>query len=130
MLEKDFVNKFLSVFAKDVNEQQKRKNRIGGKHKGYLWNLFGTKFVSYLEGNDARAEYDIVDKTGAVEILYDSPCLSKTFEIEVLNVEHMTSAGIDNSGLVEFYIIGNDFSWCYVVTHAGDAAGPYLCYAS
>lgn len=128
MTEKEFVERFLGVFAKDITEKQRRKNHIAGKRKGYLWNLFGTQFVSFFEGDIARAKYNIADKTGAFEVLYDSPCLLEAFESELLNAEHLTAEGIDNSGLAEFYIIGKDFSWCYVVTHAGDAAGPYFCY--
>ena len=27
------------------------------------------------------------------------------------------------------FVIGKNFSWCYVVTHEGDLCGSYFCYA-
>lgn len=129
MTDKLFVEKFLSVFAKGINENQMRKCGIR-KKKGYLWNLLGCKVVPCLEGELARAEYNKVDKTDAFEVLYMSPNILEIFErTEALSDLHLTAEDIDEAGLVEFYIIGKDFAWCYVVTHAGDGAGPYFCYA-
>lgn len=129
MTENEFVAKFLSVFAKNINEHQKRKNHVGGIRNGYLWNLFGNNLVPCYEGDNARTEYNIADKTGAIEVFYDSPCLLETFVAETLSSSHLTADGIDNSGFAEFYIIAKDFSWCYVVTHGFNACGPYFCYA-
>lgn len=128
MTDNKFVEKFLSVFAKDITKKQKRKAYIGKKYRGYLWHLFSYQLISCLEGNEARAEYDQVDKTGAFEIQYDNGIMGDGETIS-LNEEHKTAKGIDDSGYIEFYIIGKDFSWCYVVTHEGDYAGPYFCYA-
>lgn len=128
MTKKEFEKKFLKTFAKNITEKQQKKFKIAGEAKGLLWNVF--QLVPCYEGNQARIEYEKVDKTGAVEVLYDSPCMRVgEFYCGELEKVHNTAEGIDNSGLVEFYIMGKDFAWCYVVTHAGDSAGPYFCYA-
>ena len=40
----------------------------------------------------------------------------------------MTSSDIDDCGLIEFYVVGKNFEWCYVVTHELDLCGPYFCF--
>lgn len=129
MTEKEFEENFLRVFANDITEKQLKKFRIGKKYKGYLWLLFNRGLVSCYEGDAARLEYNSANKTGAMEVLYNSSCVRGGFDCSVLDTEHLMSKGVDDAHLDEFYIIGKDFSWCYVVTHEGDLAGPYFCYA-
>ena len=94
------------------------------------WNLFAGKLIPCFSGNKARQEYDKVDKTEAEEIQFSSGFIGiddlNTFPLADI---HRTSQGIDESGLIEFYVVGKDFSWCYVVTHELDMCGPYFCYA-
>ena len=127
MTDKEFTDKFLDTFAKNISKKELKKCHVGIK-KGCLWNLFGYKLLPCFEGNKAREEYDKADKTDAIEIQYALGWYD-TKETSNLSAEHNTAAGIDDSSLNEFYVVGKDFSWCYVVTHAGDAAGPYFCYA-
>lgn len=128
MTDNEFVEKFINIFAKDITEQQKRKASIGKKYNGYLWHLFNYKLLSCFEGNEARAEYNKVDKTDAFEIQYDNGYLGDK-ETTRLDQAHTSAEGVDNASLPEFYIIGKDFSWCYVVTHEFNLCGPYFCYA-
>lgn len=128
MTDNEFVQKFLSVFAKNITEMQKRKAYIGKNHSGYLWHLFSYKLLPCLEGDNAREEYNKIDKTNVIEIQYDNGIMGDK-ETLSLDKAHFTAEGIDNSGLLEFYVIGKDFSWCYVITHEQDLCGPYFCYA-
>ena len=144
MTNKEFVERFSAVFKNlsEVDFMEKAKSALGKMSKwrlkkcyrdykeGYLWLSFNYGLIPCFEGDEARREYEKVDKTGAVEVLYDSPCMRVgEFYCGELEKVHNTAEGIDNSGFVEFYIIGKDFSWCYVVTHEEDFAGPYFCYA-
>lgn len=43
-----------------------------------------------------------------------------------LSKENDNSIKIQNNGLIEFYVIGLNFSWCYIVTHEPDGCGPYF----
>ena len=69
--------------------------------------------------------YDNVDKTGAVEFQYDNGVMGDDVSIP-LSKENDSSIKIKNNGLIEFYVIGKDFSWCYIVTHERDGCGPYF----
>lgn len=128
MTKNEFIDNFLNVFAKDITEKQKREAHVGINNRGCLWNLFGYKLLPCFEGNEARMEYNKANKENAFEFYFydDSLCDDET---AILNEAHLTAEQIDQEGLAEFYIVGKDFSWCYVVTHAGDHAGPYFCYA-
>lgn len=130
MKEKEFAEKFIKVFTKNIREQKNRKVNFVIKGKVFLWLLFNEKLVSCFDGDNARAEYDKVDKTDAFEIQYDCGLMGiGDGETLPLKHEHLTSYGIDDDSLPEFYVIGKDFSWCYVVTHEFNLCGPYFCYA-
>ena len=132
MNRKEFVDTFLDAFATDLTKQQKRK--LGLKFKpngdyrsgGYLWNIFASGSVRCFEGDEARARYNEADKTDALQIQYDIGIGDE--QTESLSAEFMTAEKLDLYGYPEFYIIGKDFSWCYVLTHEGDLAGPYFAY--
>ena len=127
MTREQFVEKFLAVFAKSIDKRKRRKYRIGLEYGGYLWHIFYYKLLPSFVGDEARKEYDKVDKNGALEIQYDVNIgYNETFDLERT---FLTAKGVDLYGYPEFYIIGKDFSWCYVVTHDEDLCGPYFCYA-
>lgn len=128
MKSSEFENNFLAVFAKNISKKQLIKNKIRKNENGYLWNIFGNGLVKCFQGNDARFEFDKVDKYGAIEIQYDN-CYMGDEESSIINNDHYTAKGIDDASLIEFYVIGKDFSWCYVVTHALDGCGPFFAYA-
>ena len=146
MTSQDFVKRFIEVFSKNVSEEEfsekiskafgsiskkeiKRSYKEYVTHKdGYLWMRLSYGIIPYFEGDEARREYDKADKTDAFEIFYyDSNFCDK--ETSAMAEMYLTAKQVDEFAGCEFYIIGKDFSWCYVVTHAGDAAGPWFCYA-
>lgn len=130
MEKKDFIKEFLNTFAQHIAVERLKTCRVGAKRGEFLWNLFAGKLIPCFSGNKARQEYDKVDKTEAEEIQFSSGFIGiddlNTFPLADI---HRTSQGIDESGLIEFYVVGKDFSWCYVVTHELDMCGPYFCYA-
>ena len=119
MTDKEFAQKFLEVFAQKI---------LKGKSKDYLWSIFSNKLVEHLEGESARKEYDKVNKKNAFEIQYDNGYIGDK-KLLPLKKEHLTAKSIDGDSLAEFYVIGKDFSWCYIITHEFNDCGPYLCYA-
>ncbi len=130
MTQKEFVDNFLISFTNHLPNKLLKEYRIGNAKKGFLWNLFAAKLVDCYEGDAARNEYDKVDKLDAFEIQYsgyNKVCFDE-IETSKLKSEHKTAKGIDESGYPEFYVIGKDFSWCYVITHEFDLCGPYFCY--
>ena len=128
---KDFIKKFLNTFAQGISKKQLKKFRIGAKNGEFLWNLFAGGLVPCFSGDKARQEYDKVNKVGAEEIQFSSNFISfDDLNTYPLSDVHGTANDIDQSGLIEFYIIGKDFSWCYVVTHELDMCGPFFCYAT
>ena len=129
MTSAEFENQFLVNFAKNINRKKLKKKHVikTFNRDYYLWNLFGCGLLPCLSGNEAREEYDKVDKNEAFEIQYDNGFVGDEATLP-LSQEHMTSAGIDTSRLAEFYVVGKEFSWCYVVTHEFDRSGPFFCY--
>ena len=126
MTRKEFADLFLFYFAKDLSLKELRKAHVGIKDNQCLWNLFGYHLVPCMEGETARSEYDKANKEDAFEIQYENSFFMSDKETKKLQNNHQTAEGIDRSGVVEFYVIGKNFSWCYVITHAGDSAGPYF----
>ena len=131
MTRREFGEKFLEVFATGVSQKILKKYRIG-LNEYFLWNLFGAKLVPCFEGDAARKEYDKVNKINAQIIEYDA-CWIYPFRYEnpcshPLPENMVTAAGVDNHMPPESYIFGDNFSWCYVVTHELDLCGPYFCY--
>lgn len=123
----DFINKFLNIFAKNISPKELKTYHIGAKSGEFLWNLFAGKLISCLSGDKARQEYDKANKVGAEEIQFSSDFIGyDDLNTYPLSDEHRTACDIDKSGLIEFYVIGKDFAWCYVVTHEGDLCGPYF----
>ena len=130
MTEKGFVDNFLRVFAANLSQQQNKKLRVDIAKRSLMWDIFASQTVACFEGDVARAKYDSVDKVGALAFLHKSPnTLSSFEELGELYDALFTSNGVDKSGLFELYIVGHDFKWCYVVTHAGNSSGPFFCYA-
>lgn len=130
MTQQEFIEKFLSNFAKNLSNKEKRLHHIGDRKKDFLWNVFAGRLVPCYEGNEARKIYDSVDKAGAIEICYSGYNKVSTDDAEtsIIEEKHKTAIGIDEDGLVEFYVIGKNFEWCYVVTHELDLCGPYFCF--
>ena len=124
MNNKDFSKKFMSTFCKNINKKDLKKFKVGYKDGYLLWNVFGHKLYPCLEGNQARSAFDSANKQGSSEIhLYwanESPNLIS------LQSDHNSSEKIDSEGLTEFYVVGENFDWIYVVTHEMDGAGPYF----
>ena len=89
---------------------------------------FNLKLLDCFEGNRAKEEFDKTDKNDAIEIQFDNQIIGDNCTFPIKDI-HLSANDINDSGLFEFYVIGKDFSWCYVVTHEGDDAGPYFCYA-
>ena len=132
MTRQEFGKRFLEVFATGIPPKLLKKYHIG-LDKPFLWNLFGAKLIPCFEGDAARIEYDKADKTNAQMIEYDADWLNPfldrtTFSSQPLPIEMLTAEGVDAHLFPESYIWGEDFSWCYVITHEGDLCGPYFCY--
>jgi hypothetical protein len=143
MTREEFKTKWISVFCKNITEEQMKDFCVDrGQYSSFLWHIFSFEIAPRLRGKKARQEYDKVDKEGAFEIHYDPNAGLDKFndaETKELSLNHMTSQQIRNDKmdygycmgrLNEFYVVGKDFSWCYIVTHEDDyGCGPYFCYA-
>ncbi len=123
MNKKEFLDKWVRSFAPNITESQYKK-RIENQ---YIWHAFSWDIIpkgTYLEGNEARTAYNNVDKNGAI-------CLQLWFdESTTLLTEDFDSADkieTPDGDYVEFYVVGKDFTWTYIVTHETDMGlGPYF----
>ena len=69
--------------------------------------------------------YNDANKIGALEFQYDNGFFGDDVAKPLSN-DYDTAEKISLSGIIEFYVIGKDFSWVYIVTHEGDECGPYF----
>lgn len=120
-----FVKEFIENFVPSISLKKLKRLNCYAPHHGYLWMICEHNLVKNLKGNEANIAYDNVDKTDAVEFQYDNGFLGDDVSTP-LSVENDTSEKILKSGLIEFYVIGKDFSWCYIVTHEPIGCGPYF----
>jgi hypothetical protein len=83
---------------------------------GYLWNIFS--FFLCLQGNEAKAAFDRIDKTNCMYIQMD-------FDNETTKLDsNCKSVDFERRG--ETFIVDQDFKWTYVVTHETGMSGPYF----
>ena len=120
-----FVNSFIRAFTGIENEKEiKRVARMVARGKRYLWQTPIENGGSCLEGAKADLAYDDACKQNAYEFVFDGPF---SFEAPVsLAQEHLSASAIREDGAREFYVFDKDYAWCYVVTHEGDACGPFF----
>jgi hypothetical protein len=121
----NFAQLFIDTFVPDIPIKQLKRMRCYAPDHGYLWGVCDCDLVPNLKGFDAMNEYDRLEKAEAVEIVYDNG-FEDNDNARPLSEDHDTANKIRDAGLMEFYVIGKDFSWCYIVTHELDACGPYL----
>ena len=123
----EFERLFLNSFAKNISKEKLVLCKVNRGPKGCLWNLFGYRLVDCSEGKAALREYNKADKSGAIVVMcqngsiYESSALSDPKNIDLFFLQDE-----DYTPLFETYVIGADFSWCFVLTHCGSGAGPYF----
>lgn len=125
IFKENFVREFIENFVPSISVKQLKKLKCYAPDHGYLWMVCKHDLVENLKGKDAMSAYDAIDKTGAIEFQYDNGFMGDDASIP-LSKENDSSIKIQNNGLIEFYVIGREFSWCYIVTHEYDGAGPYF----
>lgn len=119
MTKREFYEKWLNHFAKDISEVDKETYIVSAGN--YLWHAFSWNLLdekSFLVGEDAKAAYDKVDKHSAlyIEWFHDD-------EVKKLPPELNTAASCDQ--MTEVYVVASDFSWTYMKTHES-MCGPYF----
>lgn len=123
MNKKEFLDKWISSFAPDITKSQYNKHI----RNQYIWHAFGWDIIpkeKYLEGDKARCAYNSADKQGAVflQLWFDESPIPLTEEFDT--AEKIETPDGD---YVEFYVVGKDFAWTYIVTHESSMGlGPYF----
>ena len=120
-----FAKEFISHFVPNTSVKQLKKLHCYAPHHGYLWMVCEHNLVKNFKGIYAMDAYDKADKTDAIEIQYDNSFFGDNVS-QPLSEENNSSDKIKKSGLYEFYVIGKNFSWCYIVTHEPNGCGPYF----
>ncbi|MDE7438905.1 MAG: DUF4275 family protein [Clostridia bacterium] len=114
-----FFARWLKEFIPELTDAQYRRCI----RKRYIWHAFYYNIIpdgEYLEGDEARKAFDRADKEGALSLQFD-------FEDTpvALTEEFDTAEKVED--YFEFYVVGKDFSWTYIVTHETDIGiGPYF----
>lgn len=121
----NFVNIFINNFVPKISIKKLKQLKCYAPNHGYLWMICEHNLVENLKGKDAMMAYDNVDKTDAIEFQYDNGFMGDDISAP-LSKENDSSIKICNNGLIEFYVIGKNFSWCYIVTHESNGCGPYF----
>lgn len=121
----NFVKEFIENFVPSISIKQLKKLRCYASNHGYLWMVCEHNLIENIKVKDAMTKYDSIDKTGAIEFQYDNGFMGDDIS-SPLSKENDSSIKIQNNGLIEFYVIGKDFSWCYIVTHERNGCGPYF----
>lgn len=120
-----FAQDFLNNYVPSVSIKKLKKLNCYAPDFGYLWMVCEHNLVNNLKGDAAMIAYDAVGKDEAIEFQYDNGFLGDNVSVP-LSAENDTSEKIKKSGLYEFYVIGKDFAWCYIVTHESNGCGPYF----
>ena len=114
----DFIEEWLTHFAGDIPNKFLKKRVFNG---GFIWHIFSFNKISqgqYLSGDDARAVFDGIDKSGAkYYLLWDDEAVVKKLK------KGMDAKYIDE--FEEFYVVASNWSWTYIKTHEDDC-GPYF----
>ena len=121
----EFVKIFIQHFLPNIKKRKLKKYHCFPPKHGYLWNAFEYDLVPNLKGVEAAMAYDKADKHNAIEFQYDNNFMGDNFSVPLSN-NNDTSKKIFESGLIEFYVFGEDFSWCFIVTHEPSSCGPYF----
>ncbi len=122
----EFFGKWLKTFVPYLTESF-YKRRI---HHQFVWHVFSSKLVpteSFLQGDVARQAYNKVNKNGAIcfQLFCDDEPKPLTKEFD--SAEKLEIADGEYS---EFYAVGKDYSWTYILTHETCAGlGPYFMFA-
>ena len=123
MNKKEFLDKWVCTFAPNITKSQYKK-RI---HNQYIWHAFSWNIIpkgTYLEGDEARNAYNDVNKDGAIclQLWFDEFTTPLTEDFD--SVDKIETP---NGDYAEFYVVGKDFAWTYIVTHeTGMGLGPYF----
>ena len=119
MTKNEFYIKWLEHFSTGISKRDLKKYVVSTGN--LLWHVFSWELLNenkFLEGDQAKAAYDKIDKRGAIYIEWFKD--EKTHDI---TWDMNTAADLDKK--VEVYVVASDFSWTYIKTHEG-MCGPYF----
>ena len=119
----NFKQKFIENFFAKIPQTTLKKSSCNTPD-GYLWLACDKNLIPHQQGERAATAYDAADKSGAMEIQFDGDW-GDNFLLP-LSQELNSAEKIKASGLIEFYVVGKDFSWCYITTHEKDDCGPFF----
>jgi hypothetical protein len=122
----EFFGKWLETFAPNMTESFYQR-RI---HNQFVWHVFSYELIpaeSFLQGDAARQAYNKVNKNGAICFQLFCDDEPKPLPKEFDSAEKLEIADGEYS---EFYAVGKDYSWTYILTHETCAGlGPYFMFA-
>ena len=119
MTKQKFINQWLRHFARGVSKSDLQKYAIDR----YIWHVFSCGALSpdsFLEGEEARAAYDSMDKSSCIFCdMFGMRGVS-----DVVIDEYKTAERIDS--VTELYVVSKDYTWTYIKTHEDGLCGPYF----
>ena len=118
MNKKLFIECFMKNFAPNISNKVMKKYKI--HETNYLWLICNCNLVPHLSSDDARKAYNLIQKNKALLIDFDTDN-----ETSIISAADKTSEELENCA--ETYIVSQDFSWAYIVTHETNfGIGPYF----
>lgn len=124
MTEQKIISNWLYSFARDVDKQKLSDHVLS--YGNYLWHVFSYEYVTCLQGDEARAEFDRISYDKAIRFHDGYNAVIN----DVTETGKITAASLDKErkhGAQDVYIVAEDFSWTYVKTHENGWCGPYFC---
>lgn len=120
---KEWVNNYTN------NPEIKKASLPSRKMHNQLWHVFSYESGKGIEGDEAQALYDAVNKNDVMIYIDDFDAL-----FEASNANKLTSAELERLCTYEEYefynldviVTAKDFSWTYCRTHESGWCGPYF----
>ncbi|MEC0269537.1 MULTISPECIES: DUF4275 family protein [Paenibacillus] len=113
--EHGIMDKWDSVFAKNISDETKRQIR----YDQYKWHIFSFKKQNCIEKEAARNAFDAVTKTELFVMYQNIPDI--VFEYN--NASDIVASDFDYEQ--DIYLFDKSFTWTYVYTHES-MCGPYF----
>lgn len=114
-----FRKRWEERFARHLSQEEKERIFLFGDRyfSGYLWHIFSYKKIPHLCQVEAYEAFDLQQKTKCYIFYQHLPEVFYVEYAELLKAEDFLEEE-------DIYIVDENFTWTYVVTHE-ESCGPY-----
>ncbi|MBN9162110.1 MAG: hypothetical protein BGO98_14620 [Myxococcales bacterium 68-20] len=95
-----------------------------GPLRDHCWHALSYGLVSSRRGADATDVFEEHLRPGVVLLATEEPSLAPSYR--VVSTRAITYGELSEKWVGDLYLISEDWSWSFVMTHEGAALGPYF----